>query len=93
LTHAVDDPRWRHHEYRDGPRSAQLVPQSLGYRPQEGFGRHHPTGKSGRDAQCSVRKKNADAAKSWTPPDFTKWLEEDFGGKIMPLSYADFLER
>lgn len=38
-------------------------------------------------------KKNADAAKSWTPPDFTKWLEEDFGGKIMPLSYADFLER
>ena len=41
----------------------------------------------------SPQKKNADAAKSWTPPDFTKWLEEDFGGKIMPLSYADFLER
>lgn len=31
--------------------------------------------------------------KSWTPPDFKQWLEEDFGGKIMPFSYVDFLER
>jgi antitoxin (DNA-binding transcriptional repressor) of toxin-antitoxin stability system len=35
----------------------------------------------------------AAGAKVWTPPDFKQWLEEDFGGKIMPLSYVDFLER
>ncbi len=34
-----------------------------------------------------------EAAQTWTPPDFKKWLEEDFGGKIMPFSYVDFLER
>lgn len=33
------------------------------------------------------------AEKSWTPPDFKQWLKEDFGGKIMPFSYVDFLER
>ena len=33
------------------------------------------------------------AAKTWTPPDYKKWLDEDFGGKIMPFSYVDFLER
>jgi antitoxin (DNA-binding transcriptional repressor) of toxin-antitoxin stability system len=42
---------------------------------------------------------NADAAgestavKPWSPPRFDKWLEEDFGGKIMPFCYVDFLER
>ncbi|MEY2880130.1 MAG: hypothetical protein RLZZ15_2510 [Verrucomicrobiota bacterium] len=33
------------------------------------------------------------APKAWTPPDFQRWLQEDFGGKIRPISYADFLER
>ena len=30
---------------------------------------------------------------TWTAPDFKKWLKEDFGGKLMPFSYADFLDR
>ncbi len=33
------------------------------------------------------------SAAPWTPPDFKKRLKEDFGGKIMPFSYVDFMER
>ena len=33
------------------------------------------------------------SAKPWSPPDFARRLKEDFGGKIMPFSYVDHLER
>lgn len=32
-------------------------------------------------------------ATPWTPPNFKNRLKEDFGGKIMPFSYVDFMER
>jgi len=55
------------------------------------------TAKSPLRRSPKARKKSARpvkaAAKPWTPPDYKKWLDEDFGGKIMPFSYADFLER
>ena len=33
------------------------------------------------------------STKAWSPPDFKKRLAEDFGGRIMPFSYVDFMER
>ena len=55
------------------------------------------TAKSPLRPRPKARKKAAAkgklGVKSWTPPDFARRLKEDFGGKIMPFSYVDFLER
>lgn len=46
-----------------------------------------------RKARKSAARPVKASAKPWTPPDFKQWLDEDFGGKIMPFKYVDFLER
>ena len=46
--------------------------------------------------RMGARKKNTRskaAPAGWTPPDFERRRQEDFGGKILSISYADFLER
>jgi len=51
-----------------------------------------PPGRSPK-ARAKAARRVKTPAKPWTPPDYKKWLDEDFGGKIMPFSYVDFLER
>ena len=56
-----------------------------------------PSGRPKSKVRVRTRSTDANAgkftAKKWSPPDFSQRLREDFGGKIMPFSYVDFLDR